>query len=61
MATRMQQDQDKAQWQAEGEQRTADLCKQLEAGVQTIQTDDEFRRYLQVGTQCHTCGRRRRK
>ena len=32
---------DKAQWQAKTEERTAALLEQLEAGVQAIQTGDE--------------------
>ena len=61
MAKRPTIDDQQAAWHVQREARTQMLLQQLEAGVQTIQTDDEFQRYLQVGTQCHTRGRRRRR
>ena len=40
--TRTQQDQ----WQAQRDERMSTLLQQLEAGVQAIQTSEDFTRYL---------------
>ena len=45
---------DKAQWQAQTEERTAALLEQLEAGVQAIQTGDDFKHYLQTAAKFHS-------
>src|SRR5918998_922153 len=44
---------DKAARQAEREERTKALLQQLEAGVQAIQTGDDFKRYLQTAAKFH--------
>jgi antirestriction protein ArdC len=54
MAYRKQwNDDDKAQWQARREERTAELMQQLDAGVQAIQTGDDFKRYLHTAARFH--------
>ena len=40
--TRTQQDQ----WQAQRDERMSTLMQQLEAGVEAIQTSEDFQRYL---------------
>ena len=49
--TRTQQDQ--AQWQAQRDERMSDLLQQLEAGVQAIQTSEDFQRYLRTAAIFH--------
>src|ERR671932_801744 len=46
-------DTDKAQWLAQTEERTAALLEQLEAGVQAIQTSDDFKSYLRTAATFH--------
>ena len=46
-------DTDKAHWQAQTEERTAALLEQLEAGVQAIQTSDDFKSYLRTAATFH--------
>src|ERR687886_121235 len=49
--TRTQQDQ--AQWQAQRDERMSDLLQQLEAGVEAIQTSEDFKRYLRTAATFH--------
>ena len=44
--TRTPQDQD--QWQAQRDERMSSLMQQLEAGVEAIQTSEDFKRYLRT-------------
>ena len=44
--TRTQQDQ--AQWQHQRDERMSNLLRQLEAGVEAIQTSEDFKRYLRT-------------
>jgi antirestriction protein ArdC len=49
--TRTQQDQD--QWQAQRDERMSTLMQQLEAGVEAIQTSEDFKRYLRTAAIFH--------
>ena len=46
MAKRTRTQQDQAQWQHQRDERMSTLMQQLEAGVQAIQTSEDFTRYL---------------
>jgi hypothetical protein len=50
--TRTQQDQN--QWQAQRDERMSTLLQQLEAGVQAIQTSEDFKRYLRTAAYVHS-------
>src|ERR671932_1023453 len=50
--TRTQQDQN--QWQAQRDERMSTLMQQLEAGVEAIQTSEDFQRYLRTAARFHT-------
>ena len=47
--TRTQQDQ----WQAQRDERMSTLMQQLEAGVEAIQTSEDFKRYLRTAATFH--------
>ena len=47
--TRTQQ----AQWQQQRDERMSDLMQQLEAGVEAIQTSEDFQRYLRTAATFH--------
>ena len=47
--TRTQQDQ----WQAQRDERVSSLLQQLEAGVEVIQTSEDFQRYLRTAATFH--------
>ncbi len=49
--TRTQQDQN--QWQAQRDERMSTLMQQLEAGVEAIQTSEDFKRYLRTAAIFH--------
>ena len=48
--TRTQQDQ----WQHQRDERMSTLLQQLEAGVQAIQTSEDFKRYLRTAAYVHS-------
>src|ERR671932_181119 len=48
MAQRTRTRQDQAQWQAQRDERMSTLLQQLEAGVEAIQTSEDFQRYLRT-------------
>ncbi len=52
MARRTPTPDQTAHWQAQREQRTAELLCQLEAGVAAMQTGDDFTRYLDTVLDC---------
>ena len=54
MTQRRYSPDDNAARQAEREERTKALLQQLEAGVQAIQTGDDFRRYLRIAAKFHS-------
>src|ERR687886_522199 len=49
--TRILQDQN--QWQAQRDERMSTLMQQLEAGVEAIQTSEDFQRYLRTAATFH--------
>src|SRR5919199_5021565 len=53
MTRRTRTQQDQAQWQAQRDERISDLMRQLEAGVQAIQTSADFQRYLRTAATFH--------
>src|SRR5919205_2785111 len=53
MTRRTRTQQDQAQWQAQRDERMSDLLRQLEAGVQAIQTSEDFKRYLRTAATFH--------
>src|ERR687886_588071 len=44
---------DQNQWQQQRDERMSDLVRQLETGVQAIQTSADFKRYLQIAATFH--------
>ncbi len=54
MAKRTRTQQDQAQWQAQRDERMSTLMQQLEAGVEAIQTSEDFKRYLRTAAAFHT-------
>ena len=54
MTKRTRTQHEQAQWQAQREERMSDLMRQLEAGVQAIQTSEDFQRYLRTAATFHT-------
>src|SRR5918911_2476956 len=54
MTKRTRTQQDHAQWQAQRDERMSTLMQQLEAGVEAIQTSEDFKRYLRTAAAFHT-------
>ncbi len=54
MARQAYSSEETARWQAEREERTKALLQQLEAGVQAIQTSDDFKHYLNTAAKFHS-------
>ncbi len=46
--------EDQQRWQAEQEARTTALMEQLEAGIQAIQSSDDFKAYLAAAAKFHS-------
>ena len=53
MTRRTRTQQDQAQWQAQRDERMSSLMQQLEAGVEAIQTSEDFQRYLCTAARFH--------
>ena len=53
MTRRTRTQQDQAQWQQQRDERMSALLQQLEAGVQAIQTSEDFKRYLRTAATFH--------
>ena len=53
MTRRTRTQQDQAQWQQQRDERMSALLQQLEAGVQAIQTSEDFQRYLRTAATFH--------
>ena len=53
MAKRPTTEQERANWQAQREARTQTLLAELEAGIQAIQTSEDFKRYLATAAKFH--------
>ncbi len=53
MTKRTRTQQDQAQWQQQRDERMSDLLRQLEAGVEAIQTSEDFKRYLRTAATFH--------
>ena len=53
MTKRRRTQQDQAQWQAQRDERMSTLMQQLEAGVEAIQTSEDFQRYLRTAATFH--------
>ena len=53
MTKRTRTQQEQTQWQAQRDERTSTLLQQLEAGVQAIQTSEDFQRYLRTAATFH--------
>ena len=53
MTTRTRTQQEQPQWQAQRDERMSTLMQQLEAGVEAIQTSEDFKRYLRTAAIFH--------
>ena len=45
---------DQNQWQQQRDERMSDLVRPLEAGVEAIQTSEDFQRYLRTAAYVHS-------